>query len=36
MYYVFLTCAVLGGTVFLFQFLLALIGFGAEDLDLVG
>ncbi len=35
MYYVFLTCAVLGGTVFLFQFLLALIGFGAEDLDFV-
>ncbi len=35
MYYVFLICAVLGGTVFLFQFLLALIGFGAEDLDLV-
>jgi hypothetical protein len=35
MYYVFLICAVLGGTVFLFQFVLALIGFGAEDLDLV-
>ena len=33
MFYVFLTCAVLGGTVFLFQFILALIGFGTEDLD---
>ena len=33
MQYVFLTAAVLGGTVFLFQFLLALVGFGSEELD---
>ena len=33
MQYVFVTAAVVGGTVFLFQFLLALIGFGTEDLD---
>ena len=34
MQYVFVTAAVLGGTVFLFQFLLALVGFGSEDFDL--
>ena len=33
MQYVFVTAAVVGGTVFLFQFLLALIGFGSEDFD---
>jgi hypothetical protein len=31
----FLVCAALGGTVFVCQFVMALIGFGAEDLDLV-
>ncbi len=30
----FLTCAVIGGSVFAIQFVLALIGFGSEDLDL--
>ena len=29
----FLICAVIGGTVFVFQFAMALIGIGAEDLD---
>ena len=35
MYTVFLVAAVLGGTVFVLQFLLALVGMGAEDLDFV-
>ncbi len=30
---VFLVCAALGGTVFILQFVMAVIGFGAEDLD---
>ncbi len=33
MQYVFIVSAILGGTVFLLQFLLALIGFGSEELD---
>ncbi len=34
MYYVFLTCAIVGGTVFLLQFLLALLGMGSDSLEL--
>ncbi len=33
MFYVFLFCAVIGGTVFVFQFLLAVLGMGTDDLD---
>ncbi len=32
----FLVCATLGGTVFILQFVMAVIGFGAEDLDFTG
>ena len=31
----FLVCAVIGGTIFIVQFVLAIIGFGADDLDFV-
>jgi membrane protein implicated in regulation of membrane protease activity len=34
MFYVFLVCAVVGGTVFVCQFVMALVGLGADDLDL--
>ncbi len=33
MYTLFLLCALLGGTVFILQFVLAVIGFGADDVD---
>ena len=33
MFNMFLICAVLGGTVFVVQFVLAVVGFGAEDFD---
>lgn len=33
LYAVFLCCAVFGGTVFVFQFVMAIIGAGADDLD---
>jgi membrane protein implicated in regulation of membrane protease activity len=34
MYATFMICAILGGTIFVIQFLIALIGFGAEGMDL--
>lgn len=34
MYTIFLVCAVLGGTIFVIQFVLAVIGAGGDDLDL--
>ena len=34
MEYVFLACAVVGGTIFVCQFILALVGFGTDDFDL--
>ncbi len=36
MYTLFLLCAVIGGTVFLFQFVLTLVGLGGDDLDTGG
>ena len=32
---VFLFCAVIGGAIFLVQFVLAVVGFGADDLDFI-
>ncbi len=34
MYFVFLMCALAGGTVFILQFVLAVVGFGGDDLDM--
>ena len=34
MFQVFLVCAVIGGTIFIVQFVLALVGFGGEDFEL--
>ena len=36
MYTIFLVCAVVGGTVFVCQFVLTLVGIGAEDFDIAG
>ncbi len=36
MYTLYLCCALLGGTVFIMQFVLAVIGAGADDLDFTG
>ena len=33
MYTLFLICALVGGTVFILQFVLAIVGAGADDLD---
>ena len=33
MYWLFMICAAVGGTVFILQFVLAIIGAGADDLD---
>ena len=33
MYWLFMICAAVGGTVFVLQFVLAIIGAGADDLD---
>ena len=33
MYYVFLACALVGGTIAVLQFVMAVVGFGADDLD---
>ena len=33
MYYLFLVCAVLGGTIFVIQFLMTVFGFGLDELD---
>ena len=33
LFYIFLTCALIGGTIAILQFVMAVVGFGADDLD---